>query len=58
MTDTETLNWLEKHCVYLEHDERSDGTAYWPHRKVDCAPLREFVGLSIREYVAKRASHD
>jgi hypothetical protein len=58
LTDTEILDWLEKHCVYLEHGERIDETAYWPHREVDCNPVEEFVGLSIREYVANRVSHD
>lgn len=48
------LEWLEENVTHLEHGERSQEDAYWPHTPDDVDPYVNFFDCSLAEYVEKR----
>ena len=56
INDTDRIEWLIKHCEYLEHDlaeYRTKKGGWWPQREEDDSDVMapKMIGLGLREYI-------
>lgn len=51
ITDTDRIEWLIRHCDYLEHHGRMVAGGYWPQEEDSD---HGYADLSLRDYIDQR----